>query len=159
MGVGHRRFTRIHKSAVSGEASCPIDSRYISGLRRGPKTEKRSEVYVFLFEMYESVAETLPEDAGGEESSGKVVVGLKIDPSALGEDPYVQTAKAMMVEKHRALTLEKRFLPPGSIYELWRQFQSVTGQRCSWRTFYLEWVENWAGVPRVPDNKTTCNLR
>ena len=86
-----------------------------------------AEVYSYLQSLYDSVAETLPLDdkrKGGVWSED--VDDYKICPSAKGPE-------------------ELRYLPPGTIYDLWRQFNSTSGQKCSWHTFHSCWSNEFVG--------------
>jgi hypothetical protein len=59
-GIGKQRYARIDSAIKNGDNACPIDMRF---LQRPCMTtsEGRSDVFSFLTDMYNSVAETLPD--------------------------------------------------------------------------------------------------
>ena len=60
LSLGKSRFFRLSRAVRDGNQTCPMDGRYCpSG--PAPMTEKVSAVYDFLFGLYTSAAECLPD--------------------------------------------------------------------------------------------------
>ena len=77
MGIGKNRFSVLSKAARAGETNCPYDARFIPRGQQ-PPSEKRSRIHQFLLELYEDVAEYIPD---GLNSNKRPRHGeLKIDP-------------------------------------------------------------------------------
>ena len=127
MGVSWSpRLSTLLSAVLEGRHAPPLDLRYMSRKGVDPKPVF-AEVYSYLQSLYDSVAETLPLDdkrKGGVWSED--VDDYKICPSAKGPE-------------------ELRYLPPGTIYDLWRQFNSTSGQKCSWHTFHSCWSNELVG--------------
>jgi hypothetical protein len=138
-GVGSQRFNRMLKAVRDGLLSPPIDLRFIEGHRRGVVATKRAEIYTFLHYLYDTVAEILPEEVDDDEAT------LVNDPAAVGDDPWA-IVHVSMQDATGPLCEQKRFLPPGSIHDLWHQFMTQIGEKCGWRQFYEEYTENWKDI-------------
>ena len=143
---GSGRFRRLRQAVDNGQASPPIDARYLERpLERLDVESSRAQVVTFLEGLYNSVAETLPD--------------VKDDPEEItfeghaGNDPpdsYVEalnkedlvTVTAPRGGKKRIRTkiksvkitegrhpqqsgLEIRFLPPGHIKDYWEQLRAA----------------------------------
>lgn len=67
LGLGMGRFSRLSRAVKSGSETAPMDGRY---LPRGPQKQshKRSLVYQFLHNLYNTAGETLP-DSGHKPSN------------------------------------------------------------------------------------------
>ena len=106
------RGTRIYAAVMSGMKACPIDSRYLTRTRHAEPSPIWGEVWSHLEELYNSVAETLPDDSDYE-----------------GEDEDQEFVEVLDYKKCEPASDEiRRYLPPGSIYELWRQYKELGGQ-------------------------------
>ncbi|CAE7268287.1 unnamed protein product [Symbiodinium microadriaticum] len=118
LGVGwNPRLSTILKSVLEGRRSAPVDRRFMER----PMHDARpvySEVVSHLQTLYESVAETLPFEQPGEDE----------------EEPDEYDARP-------ASGPELRYLPPGSVYDLWRQYQATSKPGCSWQCFHSAWKE------------------
>lgn len=129
MGVSWSpRLTTLLEAVLSGKHAPPMDSRYMARTNLAPKPVF-SEVYSYLESLYESVAETLPLD-GKKKQPG--------DVWSEDEDSYSIRPKSTGSE-------ELRYLPPGTVFDLWRQFNSTSGQKCSWHTFHTCWSQEFVG--------------
>lgn len=52
--------------------------------------------------------------------------------------------KMPIIPKPVKLQMSKmKYLPPGTIYDLFRQFNATTGNRCSWHCFHSCWTEEF----------------
>ena len=99
MGIGKHRFMTLSTAARNQQEHCPFDLRFIP---KGPQnlSLKRQKVHGFLLELYEELAEPIPD---GWNSNKRPRRGhMKLDPSTLRRDKI----------KH---------LPAGSIADYWRQ--------------------------------------
>lgn len=120
LGVGwNPRLSTILKSVLEGRRSAPVDRRFMER----PMHDARpvySEVVSHLQTLYESVAETLPFEQTGEDD----------------DEPDEYNA-------HPASGPELRYLPPGSVYDLWRQYQATSESSCSWQCFHSAWTKEF----------------
>lgn len=90
LGLGVARFLRLNRAMKSGSQSAPLDGRYIP---RGPgkQNHKRSLVYQFLHDLYNTAGESLP-DAGHTSSNKRPRHGVlrfdkKLDKTKLRHLP------------------------------------------------------------------------
>ena len=124
MGVSWSpRLGNLLKAVLRLERAAPMDTRYLER----PHTDPRpvySEVYSYLQSLYDSVAETLPLD---DKSKGK----KKSEVWSEDEDSYRVTKS-----HNPGQEVEMRFLPPGTVYDLYRQYLATSGQSCSWQCFH-----------------------
>ena len=128
MGVSWSpRLGNLLKAVLRLERTAPMDSRYMERPHADPKPVY-SEVWSYLQSLYDSVAETLPLD---EKSTTKSKSG---DVWSEDEDSYRCTPSQS--SKIPGQEVEVRYLPPGTIFDLWRQYCSTTGQKCSWQCFH-----------------------
>ena len=100
MGIGKHRFEVLAKAARDPECQhCPYDPRYVP---TGPKpsSEKRARVYDFLLELYDQVAESIPDGLNSNKRPRRGL--LRTDPESMQRETI----------KH---------LPAGSINDYWRQ--------------------------------------
>lgn len=137
IGVGwHPRLDTLLRAALAGQRSAPVDQRFLTRPCSRPSS-RRSEVFTYLMTLYHSQAETMPhdEDAGdSDEDNGD-------------SDPYSEAPQGKRwptaAEVADSGPRELRHLPPGSIFELWRQYTAVTagpaaGFRLFWEVFHNE---------------------
>ena len=110
------------KAVLRLERTAPMDSRYMERPHTDPKPVY-SEVYSYLQSLYDSVAETLPLDEKGKKKVG--------DVWSEDEDSYKCSPSKVPGQEG-----EVRFLPPGTVFDLWRQYCSTSGQKCSWQCFH-----------------------
>lgn len=131
MGVGWSpRLMTLLKAVLAGQRAAPVDARYMTRKHSDPRPVY-SEVYSYLESLYMSVAETLPlEDR-------KLKDGLEVWSD--DEDAYCPTLKDAQ-KGHPEL----RYLTPGTIYDLWRQYNATSGQTCSWHCFHQCWKTEFA---------------
>ena len=89
MGIGKNRFSVLSTAARKGETNCPYDGRYVPRGQQVP-SEKRSRIHQFLLELYEDVAEFIPD---GLNSNKRPRHGeLKIDPGNISEIRHLPAA-------------------------------------------------------------------
>ena len=130
MGVGWSpRLGSLLKAVLEGKRAPPLDARYMERKNVAP-TPITSEVFSYLQSLYESVAETLPLDTKSKKATaGDILSG--------DEDSY---ATGMI----GGPSDELRYLPPGTLYDLWRQYLLTAGQTCSWHTFHACWKKHFS---------------
>ena len=122
-----------------------ICATFVAYLRRGRsrRTRARERVASFLQQVYESVAETLPDVRDDTFDSPALVVEVPeladSYASALHKDDDRPSVKK---EKRRKLgievnvsrnNLEIRYLPPGHVRDYWEQIESHWAQRIWWK--------------------------
>lgn len=128
MGVGWSpRLNTLFKAVLKGARAAPIDARYLTRKHHDP-TPVFSEVYSYLQNLYDSVAETLPLDEKKSKEGKEVWSG--------DEDAYCPETSGNREEL--------RYLPPGTVFDLWRQFNATTGQKCSWHCFHSCWKKEFS---------------
>ena len=128
-GVGSSRHRRLRTAVLEGHEVAPMDIRYITARHSRPPSEIRMQIHKFIKQLYDRVAEPLPEDGDDDTEDTR------------DADPYAVTTLAVDVEPPQASLVAmpdgKRYLPPGSIFELWRQFCDM-GWKCGYRAFREE---------------------
>lgn len=123
MGVGWSpRLSTLLKSVLKGDRCAPVDVRYQSRKCNDPRPVF-SEVYSYLENLYLSVAETLPLDERKSQKLEKQDIQILSDD----EDAYHPEPKSGG---------DLRYLPPGTMFDLWRHYNATTGQKASWHCFY-----------------------
>ena len=137
MGVGWSpRLSTIMTAVLSGKRSAPVDIRYLKRPHATPR-KTWSEVSSYLTELYWSVAETMPMTrVDFEAESDDEHSSCHIRKSVLGIGPDGGIDETSV--------LEQRFLPPGSIFQEWRQY-CATRQRCSFTLFWRVWNTEFHG--------------
>lgn len=140
---------------------CPADLRYLKREASSPQGEcATSRIVSYLQEIYESIAETLPDFRG----QSDVVCGetFQLDPASA--DAYAMELEASIAAgeahgteglnellksksqrrfKHVLVDMEKvpvqepRFLPPGAhMRDYWEQMQATSSQKVSFSQFW-----------------------
>ncbi|CAE7928307.1 Trpt1, partial [Symbiodinium sp. KB8] len=92
-----------------------------------------------LQSLYDSVAETLPFDQPDQPEQEHVDDDF--------HDYNVAATKSDQL----------RYLPPGSMYECWRQYRAVSNSTCSWQCFSKAWKEEF-GHKLTSRNKYTVGI-
>jgi hypothetical protein len=138
-GIGlEPRFKTVYNAVMSGKRSCPIDVRFLTrgiGLTPSPL---RGEVWSYLQTLFESVAETLPED------------DVECKPFKSTDDIHIaETEEQGTVAIEQGVppesNAERRFLPPGSVFDTWRQFCATDG-KCGFKLFMDVWRNDFKNL-------------
>lgn len=135
-GVGWSpRLDAILKAALSGRNSPLVDSRYLE--RPNSQTSVKSgEVHSYLEELYQTQAEWLPT----EESSA-----FQFN---LEDDDYESEINVISAHVNAGQAAEAsetvRALPPGSMFEQWRQYAATREDPAGFRLFRQVWKSNFA---------------
>lgn len=173
LGIGSSRLHTMVVAMRKGKLAPPIDMRYITKPLSQQPTEARSEIHSYLQQLYDSVAETLPdcEDQLGKQD---VRVNFKTDPSQRGIDPYAaavddegccfgslfeasqgdadgnptkrrKVTHHVLRQPHATCPVEgdQRWLPPGSMEDHWRVFNATSGIDVSFATFWRTWRQHF----------------
>jgi hypothetical protein len=136
LGVGRKpRLARLVTEVLTGRRSPTLDPRYIQAPHVKPAL-LWGEVNSYLQTLYESTAESMPHD----DSTSKAQPVLDDDEEPIDNKLHLPSMAARLSE-HMGDDL--RYLPPGSIFEQWRQFTEVTGQRCSFKLFWSVWKKDF----------------
>jgi hypothetical protein len=143
LGIGrHPRLHRIYTSVLSGARSAPADMRYIARPPSRPSPQC-GEIHSYLQSLYESVVETMPhDDLKAEDDRSLPAVGDEyngLEP-ALPAISDVPSVSATFSDRSNA---DLRFLPPGSIYEQWRQYTEAV-QKVGFKLFWRVWVQHYS---------------
>ncbi|CAE7237088.1 unnamed protein product [Symbiodinium microadriaticum] len=126
LGVGwNPRLTTLLKAVLQNRRSAPLDKRFMSRPLNDPRPVY-SEVVSHLQTLYDSVAETLPFDQPEQEHVDDDFTAYNVAPTN---------------------SEQLRYLPPGSMYESWRQYRAVSNSTCSWQCFSKAWkdIDQWLG--------------
>ena len=120
MGVGKQRFAKMHKAVATGSEQCPFDLRCVPRAR-GPASDKRQKVHDFLMFLYETAAESLPDNMNSNRRPRQA--SRKIDPVNLDRSKV-------------------RHLPPGTYHDYLRLLRAQNPtEKFSYKLF--------ADVPRL----------
>ena len=115
LGIGwHPRLDGILRSVMQEQNGPPLDLRFCQESIRVPSVA-RSEVCSYFDDLYDSVAEVLPE-----------------------------TIDCLDHADSEEAASEIRHLPPGSLFELWRQYQSCTPEACKFKLFWKIYHDEYA---------------
>lgn len=143
----HPRLSGI-VGAIKDGRTCPaIDSRYLTRPRGGKYPEKRSEICSYLDSLYESVAEDMPVDDSEGDAVPADTASLGTDP-ILPQDDYhnVNVVQDFSVEDGNKLEPggeRQRSLPPGTMYDYWRQFCETHPPGCGFKYFWEIWTQEY----------------
>lgn len=85
--TGSRRFSKLKKAASNGDLAPPVDIRYLTKPASAQNSEAKSSASSFLMQVYESVAETLPDYRDETFDVDTTLVSLKEDATE-NKDPY-----------------------------------------------------------------------
>lgn len=139
---GTKRFQKLWTAARDNAAAPPVDLRYLQRPRGriGAESEVRSDIVSFLSDIYDSVAETLP-DFRDELCNSSNFVQLTLE----SDDPYSQALRNELQDseflpdkekkprkrkgqveinlERTSKQFEERWLPPGSMKEYFEQYR------------------------------------
>jgi hypothetical protein len=135
-GVGRTpRLSSIRDAIFKGAKSSPVDVRYLESVKQESKVSpKAGEVFSYIQTLYDSVAETMPEDDVGPGCA-------TIESDDEYNHPQVDQAPRRFDEPVK----DRKHLPPGSVYEQWRQFRELGGD-AGFRLFWNVWQKEWWDV-------------
>lgn len=177
---GSRRFGRLSAAARAGQVVAPADMRY---LKKGLPTKgddgaesSRGRVVTFLRQVYESVAETLP-DVRDETYDGPTAGDFTVNLPEAEQDPYVRAMSGTMDQERLKLKrnsrgvrtqrmglsinterrpengLEKRWLPPGFMKDYYEQFLATekmlnidSHRQVAFSTFWRVWYQDFGEI-------------
>ena len=164
--AGNRRFNKLLEAARAGKTAAPLDLRYLTRPKESVKgDETRADVVSFLYQLYSSCAETLPDVRDDPLSRDEEMV-LENSESKAELDPYTEKLSAVasakgglparglnQKPKHRKLRKgvrindlrtdeEIRYLPPGTMKDHWEQYKMAS--RCEAKaSFPTFWRDAW----------------
>ncbi|CAJ1415594.1 unnamed protein product, partial [Effrenium voratum] len=147
--IGKSRFQVVLKAVLEGKLSAPMDARYIRRAKNTTVSPTWGEVHSYLLQLYQSVAETLPDDARSD-SDGEVCAGDDEDaqtPLLQLETPsgqLLETARVLQEKGDKPQCWEERFLPPGSMFDQYKQMLATEPHlSCSFKTFWKIWCQDF----------------
>ena len=100
LSIGKHRFSTLRSAAQEGLDVCPLDGRYVPHAPALQST-KRAMVFDFLYKMYQSAGEELPDKGHSSSNKRPRQVPFKLDP------PNMDTSQL-------------RHLPPGRFMDYYR---------------------------------------
>ena len=139
MGV-RPRLARLLRAVFEGKHAPPMDSRYLkkaTGVNPRPST---GEVHSYLQSLYDSVAETLPDDLVADFNNGNDDLDLDDDDASSLVITSGLSAKDDDVGRQQS---HVRFLPPGSYYDQFKQYLALGNPSVSFPTFLAIWKQNF----------------
>jgi len=137
-GVGKTpRLDTIRKSVFAGARSCPVDQRYLETARKLQPSPTWGDIHSYLRELYDSVAETMPE-----EERGKLNVD---DENDNYQPPHVQSDPHLQEQNLEQPSEERRLLPPGSMCDTWKQYVGLGG-RGGFKLFWNVWKQDFSQI-------------
>ena len=144
-GIGKGRFQTLLQSVLAGALSPPMDKRYITRARQTTVSPVWGEVHGYILQLYESVAETLPDDALSEADRE-----ADTDQDSNDQTPIVTIHKDGCAEvcvsalDTSKVFREERYLPPGSMLDQYKQM-CVTHPhlKCSFKLFWSVWCRDF----------------
>ena len=107
------RLNRLWEAIANGGSSCPLDMRSTECRPRSLNAPVTAEIHTYIRGLYDSVAETLPDEA----CDGRYGMDTTCDV----DDVHVK----FNTDSTATTQDEVRKMPPGSIFELWRQYKEV----------------------------------
>ena len=140
----HPRLRGLVNAVMQGRSQAPTDKRYLMRTQ-APSSVKTGEVYSYLETLYESVAERLPEDDAVElDMRGEAGTQQDQDDSEAEESNIILRAdtEASVTVGHDA----KKYLPPGSIYDEYKQYLALGNPKCTFQCFIEVWKTHFAGI-------------
>ena len=133
------RLRNLVKAVMEGRTQAPTDPRYLKR-EKSQTSVKSGEVYSYLETLYQSVAERLPEDDAAELECGEEGSD---DSEAEQSNILLQAdCEASVTVGHDA----KRYLPPGSIFDEYKQYIALGNAQCSFKCFLNVWQTHFAGL-------------
>ncbi|CAK9096327.1 FO synthase subunit 1, partial [Durusdinium trenchii] len=162
------------KAARRGDVVPPVDQRFlkkgIPAAQSRDSDTSRARIISFLRQLYESVAETLPDvrDDSYEFDNASVVLDIPelSDPYAEAmsqksqdikpmADSSVRGGKRKIRKKKRSVVIsserkaeEDRYLPPGQMRDYWEQFKAAEGSDSGkvpvFSTFWRVWLQEFS---------------
>ena len=156
LGIGKNpRFVTLYKAVMSGKQSCPLDPRYVVKGSKDAKaidSAERGEVWTHLSTLYESVAETLPDDTPAtkheadsdleDDAQDLIAIVSAHDSFAIGGAASSSTDTSAAALGTDAKAWPRKYLPPGSVFEQWRQFQA-SGGKAGYKVFRTVWATDF----------------
>ncbi|CAE7294563.1 unnamed protein product, partial [Symbiodinium sp. CCMP2592] len=166
------RFKKLRKAVNDGLAGPPADLRFLKKCK--PTQEGVSEIFSFLQEIYNSVAENMPDvrDSTMDPDQDPYAAALTNPDRELDLQAEVAAAAAAgdarkTRQRFRSVTAsektddqEPRFLPPGSMKEYFEQFLLQSKQKVGFATFWRVWRRHFPRMTFRPTSShavcTTC---
>ena len=132
------RLSSILGAVMEGLPGPKVDIRYLKEGKGTRGSVLEGEVFSYIQGLWESVAETMPHHA---EDNAAVGAAAEED---LDEYADICVRDQVGVCTDDSSRDEERYLPPGTIYECWRQFLAANdGVTCSFRVFWVTWMKHF----------------
>ncbi|CAK9008254.1 FO synthase subunit 1 [Durusdinium trenchii] len=147
--LGSGRFARIKAAVARGDAAPPVDLRYLAKAKHhADKTsELFSGVFSFLEQIYNSIAESLPDVRDCTYDSPLDPYAIMVDTESSQRDPSQQSTqepkstskrhrRGVAVDPLRTVQAgcEVRWLPPGAIKDYWVQYKQQAPGQADWES-------------------------
>ena len=127
------RLDSIIEAVFQGCRGPKVDLRYLKqGLGSKP-TVMRGEIVSHLQQLWESVAETLP---CGDDKCDDPLDEMEDDNYA-----HINIREQVGITSESHSQSQLRFLPPGTIFDQWRQFQATSKISCGFKLFWQTWTQ------------------
>ena len=138
MGVSPR-LTSLLKNVMQGKRVPDVDVRYLKKKKGKQLSNKSGEVFSYLQSLYESVAESLPENDNTREDfddSDKEEIKQSNEIILLHGKP--DSSDPLTTQQDNV-----RYLPPGSMFETYKQYLALQNPHCCFSTFVGVWREHF----------------
>ena len=116
LAMGSSRFRRLRASVLSGMEDCPYDKRFVTRALTNLAIDKRQSIHDFLFHLYETLAEPMPQGTG---ASKRPRLEKKRD------DKEIMAATGLV----------EKALPPGTFHEYLEMYRRDSKQQVSYKLF------------------------
>ena len=128
---------RLETAARKGLAAPPVDLRYLRKSYR-QQSEATGQVYSFLEDIYNSIAENLPDVRDKTADSPVDPYSLAVVPVEPEEPPQKKQQLRSVTAAPTRAAREQRWLPPGTMKEYYEQFLLQAKVKVSFPTFWTE---------------------
>ena len=143
-GIGTPRFRRIQRAVLTGKFSVPVDMRFLKRGLNKAVSPKWGEVHGYILELYECLAEALPDDAGPGSDDNSADENLETPIIQIRRPDGIQTANVPTAMEKAIKHREERYLPQGSMFDYWKQMRAVRPEIiCSFRLFWQIWCSDF----------------
>ena len=143
MGTNPRLATLL-KAVFEAKLAAPIDVRYITKKPGTTPSPKSGEVYSYLESLYHSVAESLPDDTEADFKPHHVAAPESDDELAEQANIIIRGGNRSTLGSLKDSGV--RYLPPGSLYDQYKQYLALEFPHVSFNTFISVWKKDFPNL-------------
>ena len=139
------RLATILKSVFDGKTAPPTDARYLKRVQDTNPRPNSGEVVSYLQQLYDTVAESLPDDLVRDFTIRKAADPEDESDSGAEASNLIIKGSAGTVDGSAHHTTSKvRFLPPGSLHDQHKQYLALGNPPVCIKTFIKIWRRQFA---------------